>query len=154
ARLGYVPTLPVDRPERGDVCSDLVATRHPGDEPPFRVDDRSARPDEVDRPVRLAVGDRRVRAPVQDLDRPRAQREDADADSDERCEAADAQKEARAPEERRIRARVRLQAAAAGKRARELRPAPAGIGGRDRYGVYGWSIDVELSSVGGDPETW
>jgi hypothetical protein len=79
---------------------------------------------------------------VEDLNRPRAQREDADADTDERCEAADAQEEAWAAEERRVRAGIRLQAAAAGTRARELRPAPAGIGGRDRYGVYGWSIDV------------
>jgi hypothetical protein len=79
---------------------------------------------------------------VQDLNRPRTQREDADADADERCEAADAQEEPGTAEEGRVRARVGLQAAAAGKRARELRPAPAGIGGRDRYGVCGWSIDV------------
>jgi hypothetical protein len=81
---------------------------------------------------------------VQDLDRPRTQREQANADADERCETSDAQEEAGAAEEGRVGARVRLNAAAAGKSARELRPAPAGIGGRDRYGVCGWSIDVEL----------
>jgi hypothetical protein len=137
-----MPTRAVDRPERGDVGSDLVAAGHAGEEPAFGVHDRSAGTDEINGPVRLSGRDCRVRAPVQDLNRPRAQREHADADTDERCEAADAQEEAGAAEERRVRTRVRLQAAAAGKRARELRPAPAGIGGRDRYGVYGWSIDV------------
>ncbi|HEY2371831.1 MAG TPA: hypothetical protein VGH82_04725 [Gaiellaceae bacterium] len=41
---------------------------------------------------------------MQDLDRPRTQREEANADADERCEAADAQEEAGTAEERRVRA--------------------------------------------------
>src|SRR5437763_15345940 len=132
-----MPAAAVDRPERCDVGRDDDVPGHAGEQTALGVDDRPAWPNEVDRAVGLPVGDCRIRTPVQDLDRPRSQREDADADTDERCEAADTQDETWAAEKRRGCARVRLQPAAAGKRARKLRPAPAGIGGRDRYGVYG-----------------
>jgi hypothetical protein len=52
---------------------------------------------------------------VEDLDRPRAEREQEERDPDDRCEAADADEEPWAAEERCVRARVRLEAAAAGE---------------------------------------
>jgi hypothetical protein len=103
-----VPAAAVDRAERGDVGRYDDVPRHADEETPLVVDDRPARADEVDRSIRLPVGDRRVCASVQDLDRPRAQREDADADADECGESADAQEEAGATEEGRVCARVRL----------------------------------------------
>ena len=84
---------------------------------------------------------------MQDLDRPGAQHEEEERDPDERREPADPDEEAGTAEVRRVRARIRLETAATRKVARELDPAP-GIGGRDGYGVCGWSYDVGLASVG------
>jgi len=88
---------------------------HACEQSPLLVDDRAARADQVDRAVRLAVRERGVSRPVEDLDRPRAEREQEERDPDERCEAADAYEEARAAEERCVGARVRLEAATAGE---------------------------------------
>jgi len=128
AGVRRVPARLVDLAERRDVGGDDDAACRAGQLAALCVDDRAARPDQVDGAVGLAVGERRVGRPVQDLDRPGAQREDAERDPDERREAADPDEEAGAAEVRRIRARVRLEAAAAGNVARELDPAP-GIGG-------------------------
>jgi hypothetical protein len=88
---------------------------HPCEQSPLLVDYRAARADQVDRSVRLAVRERGVSRPVEDLDRPRAEREQEERDPDERCEAADADEEAWAAEERCVGARVRLEAATAGE---------------------------------------
>ena len=123
-----MPARLVDLTECRDVGGDDDAAGRAGKLPSLRVDDRAARPDQVDGAVGLAVGERRVRRSVQNLNRPGAQRENAERDPDERRKAADPDEEAGAAEVRRVGARVRLEAAAAGKVARELDPAP-GIGG-------------------------
>jgi hypothetical protein len=109
---------------------------HPGEWAPLDVDDRSARTDQVDRAIRLAVRERGVGRPVKNLDRPRTECEQAERDPDERGEAADAYEEAGAAEERGVCARVRLEPAAAGEGARELALAP-GIWTGDGYGGGG-----------------
>ena len=123
-----MPAGAIDLAERANVRGDRDASGRPRERTSLCVDDLSALPGEVDRSVSLPVRERGVLRPVQDLDRPGAQREDAERDPDERREAADPDEEAGAAEVRRIRARVRLEAAAAGNVARELDPAP-GIGG-------------------------
>jgi hypothetical protein len=123
-----MPARLVDLAECRDVGGDDDAAGRTGKLPSFRVDDRPARPDQVDGAVGLAVCERRVRRAVQNLNRPGAERENAERDPDQRRETADPDEEAGAAEVRRVGARVRLEAAAAGKVARELDPAP-GIGG-------------------------
>ena len=131
-----MPAVRIDLAERSDIGRDDDPAGRPRELAPLRVDDRAAGAREVNGPVRLAVRERRVLRPVEDLDRPGAQDEDAEPDADEDGEPADADVEAVAPEERCVRARVRLQPAAAGEVAREPGPAP-GIGGRDSYGCCG-----------------
>ncbi len=143
---GYQP-FESKRAERGDVRDDDRVPCHAGELPALRVDDRAARPDQVDRAIGLAVGECRVGRAVEDLDRPRTQREEAERDPDDRCESADADEEPGAAEEGSVRARVRLKAAAAGKGARKLALAP-GIGAGDGYGGCDRSDDVCGASVG------
>jgi hypothetical protein len=73
-----------------------------------RVHDGAARADQVDGAVRLAVRERGVRRPVEDLDRPGAEREQAERDPDDGGEAADTKEEPGAAEKRRVGTRVRL----------------------------------------------
>jgi hypothetical protein len=94
----------VDLAERSHVGGDHDPAGGAGELAAFRVDDRAARPREVDRSVGLPVRERRVLRAVEDLDRPGAENEDAQADTDENRKAADPDVEAGAAEERRVRA--------------------------------------------------
>jgi hypothetical protein len=145
-----MPARRVERPEGGDVGNDDRMPCHAGELSPFRVDDRAARTDQVDRAVGLAVRERRIRRSVEDLDRPGTQRKEAKRNPDERSESADADEESGTPEERGVRLRVRLKPAAAGKGARKLALAP-GIGAGDGYGGCDRSDDVCGTSVGAVP---
>ena len=136
-----LPALRVAAAEGADVCCDRDAPRRSRERAALRVDDRSARPGNVDRTERLLGRERRVLRAVQHLDRPRAQQQHAERGRDQDGEPADAHIEPTAVEVRRVGPRIRPDPPRVGEGARELAPALR-IGGRDGYGGCGWRCSI------------